>query len=379
MNTAPTLLQTFAAMPDPRIDRQKKHQLLDIIVIAICAVLSGADAWTDVEDFGRVKEAWLRTFLALPNGIPSHDTFGRVFALLDARAFQARFAVWAGQVARLKLGEVVAVDGKTLRRSHDHYKEKDAIAMVSAWASEARLVLGQHSVEAGTNEVASVPLLLQTLMLRGCIVTMDAANCQTQNARIVIEQGGDYVFALKANQATLHEEVRQVFEETPAEEQARIKQEVFQTHQKSHGRIETRRYTLLTDPEYIAYLNRDGRWWHLGSVGRVERTRSVAGKTEREVHYFVSSLAFGVKLFAKAVRAHWSIENGLHWVLDIAFREDDSRVREGQAAENFAVLRHIAVNLIKQDKTFKVGVKGKRLVAGWDNDYMLRLLSAAAN
>lgn len=259
MNTPPTLLQTFAAMPDPRIDRQKKHQLLDIIVIAICAVLSGADAWTDVEDFGRVKETWLRTFLALPNGIPSHDTFGRVFALLDARAFQARFRVWAGQVARLKLGEVVAVDGKTLRRSHDHYKEKDAIAMVSAWASEARLVLGQHSVEAGTNEVATVPLLLQTLMLRGCIVTMDAANCQTHNARIVIEQGGDYVFALKANQATLHDEVREVFEETPAEEQARIKQEVFQTHQKSHGSLETRRYTLLTDPEYIAYLNRHGR------------------------------------------------------------------------------------------------------------------------
>ena len=347
-------------------------------MVTICAVISGADAWTEVEEYGQLKESWLRTFLELPNGIPSHDTFGRVFALLDAREFQTRFMAWAGEIAKLAPQEVIAIDGKALRGSHDRYLGKAAITMVSAWASETRLVLGQIAVEAGTNEIATVPKLLEILMLRGCIVTMDAANCQTGNARKIVEKGGDYVFALKDNQGTLKAEVERVFNETPSAEYERIQKESFRTHQKSRGRIETRRYTVITDPEYIEYLNRDGRWWHLGSVTKVERERRLGADIQRETHYFISSLTGNARLVAKAIRNHWSIENGLHWVLDIAFREDDSRVRAGQAAENLAVVRHIALNLLKQDKAAKLGIKTRRKRAGWDNDYLLSRLQAVS-
>ncbi len=374
MGEPQSLIDHVRSLPDPRIDRQKRHSLQDIVMVAICAVISGADAWTEVEEYGQRKESLLRTFLELPNGIPSHDTFGRVFALLDAREFQTRFMAWAGEIAKLMPREVIAIDGKTLRGSHDRYLGKAAITMVSAWASETRLVLGQIAVEAGTNEIATAPKLLEILMLRGCIVTMDVANCQTGNARKIVEKGGDYVFALKDNQGTLKAEVERVFNETPSAEYARIQKESFQTHQKSHGRIETRRYTVITDPEYIEYLNRDGRWWHLGSVTKVERERRLGTDTQRETHYFISSLTGNARLVGKAVRNHWSIENGLHWVLDVAFREDDSRVREGQAAENLAVLRHIALNLLKQDKEAKLGIKTRRKRAGWDNDYLLSRL-----
>ena len=354
--------------------------MFDIVVIAICAVICDADGWTEVVAFGKAHETWFKTFLKLPNSIPSHDTFGRVFSLLDPQELQTCFVSWVGEMARLKVGSVVAIDGKKLRGScgaSDRKAGKQAVEMVSAWASEAGLVLGQMHVEEGTNEIGTVPELLKVLALRGCIVTVDAANCQTENAKRIVEQAGDYVFALKGNQGALHDQVQQMFEHESLTQFKHIQYSTCEEVDKRDGRVETRRYTLVHDADYLHYFNPEERWWHLAGVGRVEREWcDEIGTSKRECRYFITSLSQGdVKLFAKAVRHHWHIENQLHWCLDIAFREDDCRIREGQAAENLAVLRHIALNLLRQDTSIKLGIKSKRKLAGWDNDYLLRLIA----
>ncbi|MGH2585217.1 MAG: ISAs1 family transposase [Dehalococcoidia bacterium] len=364
----------FASLPDPRIERTKRHRLLDIVTIALCAVICGADSWVDVELFGHAKAAWLRTFLALPNGIPSHDTFGRVFARLDPMRFEQCFLSWVQVVMTHTDGEVVAVDGKVLRRSHDHRAGKAALDLVSAWADTNRLVLAQRAVDADSNEITAIPALLEALALQGCIVTVDAIGCQTAIAQTVIDQGGDYVLALKGNQPTLLAAVATYFTDAQARSFRGIPHAALQTVDGDHGRVEVRRYWTTTDPDLLAYLDPAGAWAGLASVGMVERERRTPTATSRELHYYLSSLDGTVAAFAAAVRGHWGIENRLHWVLDIAFREDDSRIRAGHGAENFAVLRHIALNLLRQDRTTRAGIKAKRLKAGWDEAYLRSLL-----
>ena len=365
----------FADIVDPRVNRTKRHLLLDIIVIAICGVICGADGWVAVETFGKAKEAWLRTFLELPHGIPSHDTFGRVFARLDPEAFQRSFINWVQALSELTEGQVIAVDGKTLRRSHDAVLGKAAIHMVSAWATANHLVLGQLKVADKSNEITAVPALLQLLELNGCIVTLDALGCQTQIAQTIIDRGADYVLRLKDNQGTLHAEVQELFAYADSCDFRDIAHDFQKTINGGHGRIEIRKHWMISEPEFLAYLDPEGHWKDLSSIGRVEAERRNGEQVERETRYYIASLAGDAEEFGSAVRAHWGIENQVHWILDIAFREDESRIRKGHGAQNFAVLRHIALNLLKQEQTAKCGTQTKRLKAGWDTEYLRKVLT----
>jgi predicted transposase YbfD/YdcC len=370
-----TIHQHFATLPDPRVDRTKQHQLLDIVTIALCAVICGADSWVEMEAFGHAKLGWLRTFLDLPNGIPAHDTFGRVFAALDPGQFQQCFLSWVqASTARLEgLTNHVALDGKAVRRSHDRAAGKAALHVVSAWASANRLVLGQVAVDAKSNEITALPVLIKLLDLTDCIVTIDAMGCQTEIAAAIVDQGGDYVLALKGNQGTLHQEVEALFAQARATDFQAIAHDTYRTLEKDHGRIEERRWWTIDDPEQLAYLNPTGAWRKLTSVAMVEAERTIGEVVTRETRYFIASVA-AAKAVGQAVRLHWGIENSLHWVLDIAFREDECRAREGHSAQNFAILRHLALNLLRQEQTTKIGVKAKRLKAGWDESYLSRIL-----
>ena len=316
-----SLHDSFADLPDPRIERTKRHQLLDIITIAICAVICGADSWTDIELFGQAKLPWLRTFLALPNGIPSHDTFNRVFARLDPDRFEACFLAWVRDLLPELTDAVVNVDGKVLRRAHD--LDQSPLTLVSAWAEAQRLVLGQVAVAATSNEITAVPALLALLDLDGAIVTLDALHCQSATAKVIIAQGADYVLALKGNQPMVRDAVETFFAEARREEWRGVVHAYLETVDADHGRVEIRRWTS-TDPELLAYLNPDATWPRLGCVGMVERERQTATGTTQQISYYLSSLDGAIASFARAVRGHWGIENGQHWVLDVAFREDDS-------------------------------------------------------
>ena len=366
----------FAALPDPRVERTKRHRLLDVVTIAVCAVLCGADTWVDTEAWGKAKLAWLRTWLELPNGIPSHDTFGRVFAALDAAAFEACFLGWVRDLAAITAGQVVAIDGKTLRRSHDRTGGKGPLHLVGAWAAANRLVLGQGAVADKSNEIVAIPALLDGLDIEGAVVTIDAMGCQTAIARRIRTGGADYVLALKDNQPTLHDLVAHHFAVVGDGDAAGLAAATRATVGKGHGRGEVRRCWATDDPEVLDWLDPQRTWPALGSIACVETERRIDGEVARERRYFLTSLPADPARIGAAIRGHWGIENRLHWVLDIAFREDECRVRAGHAAENFAVLRRIALNLLRRETTAKVGVKAKRLRCGWDDAYLLKVLAS---
>ena len=368
----------FAHVVDPRVERTKRHQLLDIIAVALCAVLAGADNWVEIAQFGRERIDWLRAFLPLPNGVPSHDTFGRVFAALDPGQFEQGFRAWVAEAVGLRAGDGVAVDGKLLRGSHDRPTGQGMLHLVSAWAREHRLTLGQLKVEDGANEIAAIPELLKTLALEGCVVTIDAIGCQTAIARQVVAQEADYVLALKDNQEGLHDEVKRLFAAERPRGFAGLVHDADRTLDKGHGRIEVRRTWTVSDPAVLAYLNEGDRWPGLRSVAMVEAERRVGGAATTETRYYISSLPGDAAQIGAAVRGHWGIENSLHWVLDIVFREDDSRVRQGYAAQNLAVVRRLALNLLRQEETATVGLKAKRLKAAWSTDYLAKILAHLA-
>ena len=347
--------------------------MVDIIVIAITAILCGADDWNGIEGFGKAKEQWFRKFLQLPSGIPSHDTFRRVFARISPSAFQECFIDWVRDVAGTIKG-VIAIDGKRLRRSHDRGLGKKAIHMVSAWAAENSLVLGQVKTDDKSNEITAIPELLQLLDIHGCIVTIDAMGCQKAIAKQIIEQDGDYVLALKGNQSGLQEAVESVFEQADSVGYKDYPVDYFETSERSRNRVETRRHWTIECDDSLEHTK---LWKGLNIIGMVECERTLNGATTIEYRYYIGSIENNAQLFGKSVRDHWGIENKLHWRLDMGFREDESRIRKGHSAENFAVMRHFAINLLKQDKLTKLGVKNKRLKAGWDDEYRANLLLSA--
>ena len=365
-----SLIGHFSPLEDQRCPINRRHVLIEMIVIAIAAVMCGADGWVAVAQFGRSKETWLREFLSLPNGIPSHDTFGRVFSLLQPEAFEDCFRSWVASIREMIPGEIIAVDGKTLRRSHDRTAGLAALHLVSAWAAANRVVLGQVATEAKSNEITAIPQLLALLRIKGCIVTIDAMGCQTKIAEQIIEQEGDYVLALKGNQGTLASEVEEAFIDADAKDYEGMESEFLETAEHGHGRIENRRYRTLGD---LCGVPRSALWRAMNMIGMVESQRTVDGKTSCETRFFIGSIGTDATCFARAVRDHWGVENELHWTLDVAFREDDSRVREPAARENLAVLRHIALTRLKKDNT-NLGIKNKRLKAGWDEHYLAKLL-----
>jgi len=368
----PTFADCFADLPDPRKVQQCDHKLLDILFIAVCAVICGADNFTDMEEFGIAKQDWLRQFLELKNGIPSHDTFNRLLARLRPSELQRRLLTWVQSVAALSDGDIVPIDGKTLRRSHQRRNGKEALELVSAWARKNRLMLGQVKVADDSNEITAVPSLLQLLELKGCIVTVDAMHCQKTTVAEIRRQQAHYVVALKQNQGQMYDGVKSFFEDVRQERTHFFEIQECQTVDGEHGRIEERHYWQVNVPEDLA--GREG-WADLHSLGMCEAKREVNGKTSIEQRYYLSSLGVNVKCLSEAIRGHWSIENSLHWVLDVVFREDESRVRVGEAAENLAIIRRLALGLLQQEKTLKRGVKTKRLKAALDETYLLKILN----
>lgn len=376
--SAATLATHFAGLDDPRVEGRSYHQLIDILVIGICTVICGGDDYPSMEAFGKAKEKWLGSFLELPHGIPSSDTFWRVFGAIDSEQFQACFLTWMASVSQVSEGEIIALDGKQLRRSFDRGDNKAAIHMVSAWATSNRLVLGQRKVDEKSNEIAAIPELLRRLDIAGCLITVDAMGCQTEIAELIVEQGANYLFALKGNQGQLHEDVALLFDDLEQSEYTAYNHDYAKTVDKGHGRIEVRHCWTICDPRFITHLRRADRFTNLQTVVRV-RSERYAGQEYAdhsvEDRYFISSATTQAAEALQASRTHWQIENGLHWVLDIGFREDESRIRKRNGQQNFAILRHIALNALKQENTAKVGVKNKRLKAGWDEDYLLKVLN----
>ncbi len=364
----------FQGLTDPRMEGKISHNLIDIVMIAISAVLSGAESWTEIELFGQAKKEWLSTFLELPNGIPSHDTFREVFRRLDPVEFEKHFLMWVQAITE-KVEGLICIDGKQLRRSHDKSSGKKAIYMVSAWANENKLVLGQRKVDEKSNEITAIPKLLDVLMLAGCIVTIDAMGCQTDIAQKIIDKEGNYVLSVKKNQKTLLSDIIGIFEMVESIDFAAVIHNYYKSTEKAHGRLETRECWVITDPEYLSLLQGQDNWAGLKAIVKVKATRH---HTKKEVfRYYIASIDEKAKFLLNTIRGHWGIENQLHWVLDVVFREDDSRARSENSAENFAVLRHIALNLLRSEKTTKRSIKSKRFKCALSTQYLEKVLLGA--
>ena len=378
-NAAANIEKHFSRLKDPRVERTREHKLIDILVIALCAIICGANDWEAVAEYGLDNQAWFKTFLALPNGIPSHDTFWRVFGALDPEQFQSCFVAWIQAVSRVTAGEIIAVDGKFVRGSHDKGIGRKAIDMVSAWASSNRLVLGQRKVDDKSNEITAIPALLRSLALRGCIVTIDAIGCQSEIAETIVDQGADYLLQLKENQAHLYEDTHLLFSDL---EQSGFTAYTYDTHKtvdKNHGRIEIRQAWTMSDAELLRHLRNADHCKSLQTVMKVRHERRLDNNVSVEEHYYISSLSASAATLLAAKRTHWHIENSLHWVLDIAFRKADARLRKDNGAHNFAILRHIALNALKQETSVKLGLYNKRLKAAWNHNYLLKVLATLFN
>ena len=368
--TAPGgLIEHFSKLEDPRVDRNKKHELIDVIVLCVCAVLSGAEGWSDIEEFGRTKLDWLRRYVPLANGVPVDDTIARIISALSVSGFQECFMSWMKEAVELGEGELIALDGKTHRRSHDRKRGVKALHLVSAWACRNGVVLGQVKTDEKSNEITVVPELLERLELKGCIVTLDAMGCQRAIAAQVQEGGGDYVLSLKRNHRGLEAEVRGYFEAAREEDYNRPEIGNEETSEEGHGRIEHRSYFLSTD---LSSLSGVEKWRGLKGIGLVESERHGEGRVSIEQRYYLTSLG-DVRRFQQAVRSHWGIENQLHWRLDVTFREDESRIRRGNGPHNMGVIRHVAMNLLKGEKT-KISYRKKRVRAALNDDFRAKLL-----
>lgn len=370
------LIDCLQDIEDPRIDRTRRHKLIDILVIGLCTMITVGDNFTDMEDFGKAKHAWLKKFLELPDGIPSHDTFNRVFSAIAPDRFLDCFIRWVRQRCSTLKDEVVAIDGKALRRALDEGHPIPYI--VSAWASDNGLVLGQVKVDEKSNEITAIPELLAVLELEDCVVTIDAMGCQKDIAADIIGARAHYVLALKGNHATVHDEVKAFFDDAVApcaiqcaDTADKNKMDFFQTVEKGHGRIETRRYWQSTD---IAWFEDRRLWKDLRCMGMVESVRKLKGKATIERRYYLSSLPLDAQRFGQAVRKHWGVENNLHWTMDVIFGEDQSRARDRNAAQNLATLRRIALNALKKDKENNISIRRRRSKAALDENYLAALI-----
>ena len=369
------IIEHFRNIEDPRIERNKKHLVWDIISLTICAVVCGCETWEEIELYGKEKESWLKTIFELPNGIPSHDTIRRLFIRLNPEQLQHCFLSWVEAVRKSSEGEIVAIDGKTARRSHDRLLDKGPLHMVSAWAHENRLILGQVKTDEKSNEITAIPKLLKLLELNGSIVTIDAIGTQKTIAEAIVEKQADYVLAVKGNRPNLHEEVKWFFDDIDLDSDE--KDGLVYSHRsvdKDHGRIEIRECVCSEEIEWLKpYVE---GWPKVRTIAMVKATRIIGKKETDECRYYVSSLAPNAELISKAVRAHWGVENSVHWVLDMVFREDESRMRMGNSPENFAILRRMALNLVRRDASSKRSLKGRRKICGWNNQYLENLLFA---
>jgi len=372
---APLSLETcFSDLPDPRVKGRCDHKLMDILIIAVCAALCGADSWVGVETVARAKEAWFRQYLTLENGIPSHDTFGDVFAKIESEAFQIRFMRWVEAVFRVTKGQVVALDGKTSRGSHKRSAGKEAIHLVNAWAVENGLVVGQRKVDGKSNEITAIPELLRLLNVSGCIVTIDAMGCQKDIAQTIRDEKADYILCVKDNQSKLKQDIQDWFAYGDQRQFAGMQMDFHQTVHKTSGRIEIRRCWAVSDPLAFEHIRHYDGWADLTSIVRIQRERRIGEQTSLETAFYISSLPAVAARLLDATQHHWAIENSFHWVMDVTFCEDRSRIRNGEGAENMAVLRSIALNLLKRD-TSKSSLRQKRFRASMDNDFLLHLIT----
>jgi predicted transposase YbfD/YdcC len=364
-----SIIRHFYSLNDFRQEKKIKYKLIDVITIIICAVASGAETYSEIAMYAKCKEDWLKSILELPYGIPSHDTIERIMRWLDPDEFRTCFLKWVRGVAKLTNGEVVAIDGKALRGTRDG--EKGAIYMVSAWAGANGIVLGQTKVKEKTNEIKAIPELLRVLTVNGCIITIDGIGCQKNIAKKIIEKEADYVLALKGNQHLLHDEIKLFFKDCMENNFKDVPYDYHEEYNKGHGRIERRRYWISSQVDWITVKD---NWDGLGSIGMTECTREIKGVKTTEVRYHLCSILPCAKQYAYAARGHWGIENSLHWVLDVVFREDSSRIRKDNAPENMALVRHVIYNLLKNDKESKISMRKKKLKAEWSHDYAMSLV-----